>query len=254
MRPVSHSSLISAALAETRRRREASFGNSVATRVRRCSSRLSRSSAFVVRKRRRCGSGNAKTARPSGTFASLHSASFGAGRWYSLDELSPSTDPEPGGAASGLLAVALRAPFARARSCDPRKRRPGTCRRARDARRGSGPLVCGPRAERDGPDRASRTRVRRRDPSLDSAPSPEDESGPEPTARSRYEFWSARPDLKRRPSRWQRVRSPRSDASLRLLHCESVHGAAPSGASNVSASLFVSDRSALHSDIQAPWM
>jgi hypothetical protein len=54
------------------------LGNRVATLVRRLISRLIRSSMFVVLSRLRWLDGRAKAVSPSGTWISIHSASFGA--------------------------------------------------------------------------------------------------------------------------------------------------------------------------------
>lgn len=62
----------------TRRSKAASFGNSVATLVRRLISLLRRSSKFEVRILRRCAGGKTKTVSPSGTLAANQAASFGA--------------------------------------------------------------------------------------------------------------------------------------------------------------------------------
>ena len=76
--PGFHSSEISTKTAETNRSRDASLGNRVATRVRRFSSRLSRSTTFEVLNLRRKRSSKAKAVRPSGMFSSIHFANPGA--------------------------------------------------------------------------------------------------------------------------------------------------------------------------------
>jgi hypothetical protein len=78
---MSQSSLISERTAEASRRSEASFGKSVATRVRRLMFLLSRSSPLVVRSRRRWAAWSRRTARASGTFSSSQAASCGAALW-----------------------------------------------------------------------------------------------------------------------------------------------------------------------------
>jgi IS5 family transposase len=75
---VCQSSAISMITAVTRRRQEASFGKSLATRVRRRISSFSRSTKFVVRSRRRWVAGNANTVKPCGSASSAHGTSFGA--------------------------------------------------------------------------------------------------------------------------------------------------------------------------------
>ena len=66
--PVSHSSLSSTRTAVTSLNKEASFGNRLATRVRRFSSRFCLSSILVARIRLRCSLGMPKIAKPSARF------------------------------------------------------------------------------------------------------------------------------------------------------------------------------------------
>jgi len=69
-RPVSQSSLISLRPAETGLSSDASLGKSVATRVRRLISLLSRSRPLLVRSLRRWPGGKPKTVMASGTLTS----------------------------------------------------------------------------------------------------------------------------------------------------------------------------------------
>src|SRR4029434_6118987 len=78
----SQSSVISLRRAETRRSRDFSLGNKVATRVRRLISRLSLSRELVVRSFLRGVSGRLKTVRASGALASSQAANLGAEEWY----------------------------------------------------------------------------------------------------------------------------------------------------------------------------
>lgn len=73
--------------AVTRRNSDSSFGNNVATRVRRAISLFNRSKPLTVRQRIRCSTGNSKIASPSGTLISIQAANFGAEQTLGLGSI-----------------------------------------------------------------------------------------------------------------------------------------------------------------------